>query len=133
MREKVGAQPEAEHRQVLLVHKLPQLFDMLGGEELAFVHDHHVVPAARGIKRADIVLRPDNVGGRLQSDARAEQGFPVAAVDGGLQKPHVHAALLIIEFCDERVRGLARAHRAVFEIELRHFCGHLLSGFYRFA
>ena len=45
----------------------------------------------------------------------------VAGVGAGLDEPDGHAQLLVVEFGDQRLGGLGRAHRAVFEIELSHW------------
>ena len=38
----VRAQAEAHHRQIVGVHDLPELVDLLAGEELALVHNNHI-------------------------------------------------------------------------------------------
>ena len=126
--QKVGAQAEAEHRQVLLVHQAAQLVDLLGGEELGLVGDDDVVLPGRPVGRRDVLLRGDDLGMAFQADAAADDVRPVPGVHAGLDEPDAHALLLIVEFGDQRLGGLGRAHGAVFEIEFSHYNNPFLRG-----
>ena len=43
--QKIGAQTETQHRQVLVVHKLSELVYLLRRKELGLVGDYYIVPA----------------------------------------------------------------------------------------
>ena len=122
MGQKVGAQTEAEHRDVLLVHQIAQIVDLLRGQELALVGDDDIMLTRRPVQLQQAVLRADDLGLLLQADAGADQGDAVPGVGGRLDEPDRHIEFLVIELGDEGLGRFGAAHGAVFEVEL----GHLL-------
>ena len=65
MGKKVGAQAEAEYRQVLLVHQGAQTVDLLRGEKLGLVGDDDIVLSGRMVGVNDIILRRNDLRGLL--------------------------------------------------------------------
>ena len=120
LRLEIRPQAEAQNGQVLAVDKLPQLIDLLPGQELTFIDNDHVRPAVRGVLFAQVALRADRLALRRQADARTQREFSVAPVGGRLDEPDAHPALFVIIFGNERRRRFARAHCAVFKVQLRH-------------
>ena len=118
--QKVGAQAEAEHRQVILVHQGAQLVDLLGGKELGLVGDDHVMLPGGPVGLENVLVRGDDPGPVFQADAAADQVRPVPGVHAGLDEPDGHALFLVIELGDQRLGGFGGAHGPVFEIKLRH-------------
>ena len=114
--EKVGAQAEAQYRHIVLVHQCPQLVDLLRGEKLALVGDDDVGFFHPPVQGAQVGLRRDGVCLLVQADAAADDAFAVPGVHRGLDEPHPHTQLLIIELGDERLSGLGAAHGAVFKV-----------------
>ena len=119
MGEEIGAQTEAEHGDPTLVHDRAQLVDLPRREELTLVRDDDV-HVALVKERADRPVGRDDAADRLKSDTRADDVGAVARVRRGLDEQDVHAALLVIELGDQRLRRLGGAHRSVFEIQLCH-------------
>ena len=128
VREKIRPQAEAQHRDVLLVNDAAQLVNLLGGEKLRLVRDDDIGVARTGKRGDDVLVRMNDLRLALQADARADDVRPVAVVDRRLDEPDRHAQLLIVELRDERLRGLRRAHGAVFKIEFGHLIPLLYIG-----
>jgi hypothetical protein len=118
---KVCAQTKAHDGDIKLVNYLAKLIDMLGSKELTFVSDYNVAVGMSGNENIVNVFAVKNdfaVCG--ESDPRTDYSLAIAVVNGGLDKPNLHRALLVIEFGDECLCRFRRAHRAVFEIKLSH-------------
>jgi len=117
MRQKVGAKSEAHYRNLIHVNDFTQLIYLFGCEELALVCDDDVAILAIVLKKGeDIGIGGHNVGISFKADARANDVCAVAIINRGLDEPNLHVAFFIVELGDERVCGLGRAHRAIFEI-----------------
>ena len=119
LRPEVRSQAEAEDRDLELVHDAAELVDLIRVQELALVDDHDVGPALQ-IELIQVRRGADALRVRLQTDAGANHARAVPVVRGGLDEPDRHVVLFVIILCDQRLRGLGRAHGAVFEIELCH-------------
>ena len=127
---KIGAQAEAEHRQIKMIHDVFQLFHLFSREELAFVADDDVrgnAPLARREQLDEVVVLRNGVGGGGEADAALRLGDAAAVfdavvprVDGGLDEPDRLVLLLVVELGHQRLRGLGTSHRAELEIQLCH-------------
>ena len=56
----------------------------------------------------------------LKTDAGTNDGCAVTGVQSGLDEPHLHAALFVVELGNESLGSLGRPHGTVLEIELCH-------------
>ena len=84
--QKIGTQAKTQHRDVEIIHDLPQPFDLPGGQELTFVHNDNVAVIRPGILKqgVDIRIRGGDLGIGLQADAAANRGYPIPGVGAGL-------------------------------------------------
>ena len=121
MREEVRPQAEAEDGDVELVDHFPEPVYLLGGEELRLVGYDHVALSGGFVARADVVRGEDDLGMALEADAALYYVRAVSVVHAGLYEPDGHAHFLVVELGYKRLGALARAHRAVFEVQLSHF------------
>ena len=121
MAEEVGAQAKAKDGDIVIIDDGAQGIHLLGGKELAFVrNDHIVIGVLRLVQSQEIHVPPHGQTFGLQTDAGSDGVGPVTGVQGGLDQPHLHAALLVVELGNERLGGLGGPHSAVLEIELCH-------------
>ena len=106
MRLEIRAQAEAQHRQILVIHKVAQLLYLRGGEELRLVGNYHVVFSRLVVLLGNVLLRRDYLRVCLKPYAAADYVRPVARVDARLYEPYRHAELFIIELRYERLSRL---------------------------
>ena len=121
VREKVRAQPEAEHGQVEVVDHFAQAVNLLRRKELRLVCYHDVEFSCLFVTLPYVVLGVDYGGVTHETDTAFHNICAVAVVHTGFDEPDRHAELLVVELGYQRLGALGRAHGAVFEIELSHF------------
>ena len=114
--QEVRPQAEAQHGDVLVIDDTAELVYLLRSEELCLIRDDDVVFPGGVILIRNVLLRCDYLRAALKAYAAADNIRAVARVDAGLDEPDRHAQLLVIKLRYQRLRGLRRAHRAVFEI-----------------
>ena len=113
----VRPQTVADHRHAVFVHDARQQVHLLRREELRLVHDQAIVGVrAHGVEVERVKQRTL---GRKPA-ARADGGYAVARIGRRLEQQGPLAALVIIVPDHDGVGRLARAHRAITEIQLRH-------------
>ena len=128
MREEVRRKPEAEHGNVVIDNDVAEFVHLLGGQELALVHDHNVISADICF-RVLVVLQsacaqfPAYLGQkhalRFQPDPRFQNGLAaciVPRIQICLHEQSLLSLFLVIEPCHKRLRGLGRAHRTIVKI-----------------
>jgi len=123
-------QSKAQNRQIFTIDQFTQLVDLLTGQELTLIDNDHIRLTVRGIALPQIALRSDCLALRRQSNARSQGELSVAPVGSRLDQPNAHAALFVVIFGNERCCRFARAHCAVFKVQLCHILIPSFMGFW---
>lgn len=106
MGKEVGSETEAENGDATFVNYSAKLVYLLGTEELTFVCNYNVSLAPLGAEEIEYRLAfLDSGAVRKKTDARFYNVTAVAVIDSGLNKPHLHSALLVVKFSYESLGG----------------------------
>ena len=111
----ICTQAIADDRNILLIDDIHQLAHLSGSHEVAFIDNHAVIPAqvnfAQFFHKAAL---------RHQPAAGTHNVRSIPIFEFRLEHEHILPALSVIILHHDRVSRLARPHRAISEIELRH-------------
>jgi len=123
VRLEIGAQAVAEDGDVELVDDVGGLVHLRGGEELGLV-DEDAGDGADAVLALDaaeeVVGVGQDLGRRLEADARAHAAEAGSGVDGGGEDERAHPAFLVVVARLQEDGGFAGVHRRVVEVKLRH-------------
>src|SRR5690606_23575291 len=126
----VRANAVREHRYLELVADLPELEHLLAREKLRFVDQHAMqgILAAAGFDDVEqVVGRGERRCGSVEADARSDAPYSVPIVEMRRKQQRVHTALAVVVARLQKRGRLARVHRGVIEVELRHCAGFRLA------
>ena len=103
VRQEIGSETEAQHRQVVFVHQGSQFIDLFRCKKLRFISDDYIMAPRRPVSLQDALLRGDHLRFAGKADPAADEIRSVPGVGAWLNQPNCHTQFLIVEFGNQRL------------------------------